>query len=103
VNTDNPATPGDAADSDPGASTPRRRRRVRGLSIRMLMLVVLVVGGWLGWICYRARVQREAVAAIVQAEGRVYYDWQVNTVPRGKALLPNPKGRSKWPHWVVAQ
>ncbi|HEV3167589.1 MAG TPA: hypothetical protein VGZ22_26530 [Isosphaeraceae bacterium] len=41
----------------------------------MLMLVVLVVGGGLGWICYRARVQREAVAAIEAAGGEVMFDW----------------------------
>jgi hypothetical protein len=41
----------------------------------MLMLVVLVVGGWLGWIAHEARVQREAVAAIMAAGGKVHYDW----------------------------
>jgi hypothetical protein len=56
--------------------TPPPRKRLRGLSVRMLMLVVLVVGGWLGWVCYRARVQREAVAAIMAAGGEVYYDWE---------------------------
>jgi hypothetical protein len=29
----------------------------------MLMLLVLVVGGCLGWICYQARVQRVELSA----------------------------------------
>jgi hypothetical protein len=49
------------------------------------MLVVLVVGGSLGWICYRARVQREAVAAIERAGGEVKFDWQAR-----------PPGRPGW-------
>jgi hypothetical protein len=32
-----------------------------------MMVLVLVIGGGLGWIAYRARVQREAVAAIRRA------------------------------------
>jgi hypothetical protein len=46
------------------------------MSVRALMLVVLVVGGGLGWLTHRARVQREAVAAIEAAGGSVIYDWQ---------------------------
>jgi internalin A len=62
--------------SNASRSAARPRKRLRGLSIRMLMLVVLVVGGGLGWICHRARVQREAVAAIRAAGGDVAFDWQ---------------------------
>jgi hypothetical protein len=43
----------------------------------MLMLVVALVAGWLGWICYRARVQREAWMAIRAAGGAVWFDWQL--------------------------
>ncbi len=35
-----------------------------GMSLRLLMVVVLVLGGGMGWLAYRACVQREAVAAI---------------------------------------
>jgi internalin A len=59
-----------------GSSIPPPRKRLRGLSIRMLMLVVLIVGGWLGWLCYRARVQGEALAAIERAGGKIWFDWQ---------------------------
>jgi hypothetical protein len=40
------------------------------------MLLIVAVAGWLGWICHRARVQREAVAAIEAAGGTVNYDWE---------------------------
>jgi internalin A len=37
--------------------------------VRGLILLVLVVGVWLGWIIRSARIQREAVAAIQRAGG----------------------------------
>jgi hypothetical protein len=46
------------------------------MSLRALMLLIAVVAGWLGWICHRARVLREAVTAIESAGGTVYYDWE---------------------------
>jgi Leucine Rich repeat len=54
----------------------RRWRRYLRFSVRGLIVVVLVVGGWLGWIVRGARIQREAVAAITRAGGRVAYDWE---------------------------
>jgi Leucine-rich repeat (LRR) protein len=59
------------------------------------MVFVLVFGGALGWIVYRARVQRDAVAAIERAGGDVWYDWQVRD---GKVV---PNGRPIWPDWLV--
>src|SRR5580700_6645570 len=41
----------------------------------MLMVLVLLIGCGLGWIVHRARVQRDAVAAIERAGGSVRYDW----------------------------
>jgi hypothetical protein len=62
---------------DASRSDARPRRRRRGLSLRALMLLVLAAGGWIGWICYRARVQRAAVDAIERKEfGEVIFDWQ---------------------------
>ena len=52
-----------------------RRFRFR-LSLRLLMVVVLIIGGLLGWVGYRARVQRQAVATLVQAGVKVGYDFQ---------------------------
>ena len=44
-------------------------------SIRGLIVLVLVIGGWLGWIVRSAHIQRDAVAAITRAGGWVRYDW----------------------------
>ena len=52
-----------------------RRWRVR-ISVRGLMVLILALGSWFGWVANRARVQREAVAAIERAGGHVYYEWQ---------------------------
>jgi hypothetical protein len=52
----------------------------------MLMLLVLMVGGSLGWICYRARVQRKAVAAIEAAGGDLIFDWQAGLAVFGASL-----------------
>ena len=57
------------------ASRPGINWRPR-LSVRALMLAVLVIGGVLGLILHRARVQREAVSAIQTAGGSVCYHWQ---------------------------
>jgi hypothetical protein len=61
-----------------------------------MMLLVLILGGALGWIAHRARVQREAVAAIVRAGGDVYYDGEWGSVrlrPRGPDWLRGFLGR----------
>ena len=52
-----------------------RRPRIR-LTVRTLMLFVLILAGGLGWVVNRARVQREAVAAVRRAGGSVSYDWE---------------------------
>jgi hypothetical protein len=59
--------------------TPRMRPwwRYLRLSVRGLMLVVLAVGGYLGWWLHLARVQRQAVAAIRGAGGSISYEWDV--------------------------
>jgi hypothetical protein len=52
-----------------------------------LIVFVLLVGGWLGWIVRGARVQRDAVAAILNAGGSVLYDSQWENgrfIPGGK-------------------
>jgi hypothetical protein len=69
------------------------RRRLR-LSLRAMMLVILLVGIWLGWQVNKAREQREAVEAIRRYGGWVHYDYEfVN----GK-LTP---GRSpRVPRWL---
>ena len=74
---------------------PRPRRRYLRFSVRGLIVVVLVIGGWLGSIVRSARIQREAVAAIEKAGGEVWYDWEWKD---GKAI----QGGSPWmPGWVA--
>jgi Leucine-rich repeat (LRR) protein len=41
-----------------------------------MILVVLLVGGCLGWLVRSARIQREAVAALRQSGGVPTYDWE---------------------------
>jgi internalin A len=44
-------------------------------SVRALIVLVLLIGAWLGWIVRSAHIQREAVAAITKAGGAVRYSW----------------------------
>jgi internalin A len=71
-----------------------KRPRVR-LTVRTLMILVLVLAGGLGWIVHRARVQREAVAAIERSGGRVRYAYE------RKDQNPIPGGKSRWPGWLI--
>jgi hypothetical protein len=52
----------------------KRKPRLR-VSIRVMMLLVLVVGGVLGWKINRTRTQRLAAEAIKAADGDLFYDY----------------------------
>ncbi len=65
------------------------------LSLRALIVLVLLIGGGLGWMVHRARVQREAVAAIERAGDKGWYDWEWSDGH------PNPSGQPRWPKWLV--
>ena len=78
------------------------RKRLR-LSLGAMMIIVLGIGGVLGWVANRAHVQRDAVAAITtprrNTRGSVYYDWQFaaaqgdkNAKPRGPKWLRDALG-----------
>jgi internalin A len=82
--------------TDPTTTPSAKRRKRFGLSLRVLMVLVLLLGGGMGWYAYRARVQREAVAAIEAAGGKVYYDWEWN----GDRAAP-PTAKPKWPKWLM--
>ncbi len=56
------------------SAAPPRSRRPFALSVRALLIVVLVLGAWLGWFVRNARIQHEAVAAVQRAGGSVAYD-----------------------------
>ena len=73
----------------------RRRLSFFRFSVPRLGLFVLLIGIWLGWIVQRAHVQRDAVAAIRQARGRVAYDWE------WKNNSPVANARPQQPAWLV--
>jgi hypothetical protein len=52
------------------------KRRWKTISLRGLLLLVLVIALWLGWIVQKARQQREAVAALQKFGGFVHYNWE---------------------------
>lgn len=52
----------------------RPKRRAVRLSVPALMALVLLIGGGIGWVAYRARVQKDAVASIHKAGGNVLVD-----------------------------
>ncbi len=70
-------------------------QRFLRFSLRGLIILVLVIGAWLGWLVRSARIQREAVAAIAKAGGYVKYDWE------WQSLSPIPTGKPMYPRWLV--
>ncbi len=80
------------------------RRLIPRLSVRALMILVLIFGGWLGWVVHRARVQRDAVAAIEKARCEVYYDFEFQVPqggPVGGRAVPAQNSPPRWPGWLV--
>jgi hypothetical protein len=67
------------------------------ISIRALVLFVLIVGSGLGWVVRRARIQRNAVAAIREAGGSYWYDWEYKEGTSTRYWTGEP-----WaPRWLV--
>ena len=62
-------------------------RRFLRISIRGLIVLVLVVDLWLGWLVRMPDIHRDAVAAIVNAGGTVNYSWGRKTV----SPIPMPR------------
>ena len=52
-----------------------KHRRLR-YSLRTMLVVVLVLSVWLGWMANRAAKQRRAVDEIRELGGQVYYDYE---------------------------
>lgn len=66
--------------------------------MRALVILVLLIGGGLGWavrIVRRAAAQHEAVSAIEKASGYVRYDWEWKNGSR------IPAGRRRRPGWLA--
>jgi internalin A len=79
-------------------SKPRKpwyRRLSFRISVRGMIVLVLIIGSLLGWLGHRARVQREAVAAIEAAGGRVNYQWAIS----GSPIRPRTS-RQPW-NWLL--
>jgi internalin A len=70
-------------------------RRFLRFSVRGLIVLVLVIGVWLGWVVRSARIQREAVAAIEKSGGAVSYEWDQG------AGIHRSRGKSWAPTWLV--
>lgn len=86
------------------ASTHHRRKLRLGLSVRALMVCIALLAGAFGWLVIQARVQRNAVAAIRDAEGVVYYDWEfvLERNDFGGAFgVMTPDGHPRGPTWLV--
>jgi len=62
-------------------------RKYLRFSVRGLIVLVMVIGVGLGLLVRSAHIQRDAVAAIVNARGLVYYDWQ--DLPGGELWAPS--------------
>jgi hypothetical protein len=79
-----------------GMETPKKRpcRSYLRFSLRGLIVLVLGIGGWMGWMVHTARVQRNSVAAIQKIDGTVRYDWE----RKGGRSIPN--GKTWGPRWI---
>ena len=72
-------------------ASPSKPRRRPVLSLRVLMVLVLVAGGVLGWQARRASIQRQAVAEIKETGGSVLYDFMIEgprVVPAASPAAP---------------
>ena len=74
-------------------------------SLRSFLVLFTVFCIWLGWKAERAHRQREAVAVIVKAGGKVWYDHQLHVVPRpwgrrGRMTAISPKAADPTPQWI---
>jgi hypothetical protein len=78
---------------------PKSWRRLLRVSVRGLAVVVLLIGGMLGWAVRSARIQREAVASIRRARAGTTYGPQYLG-----GTLYNRSEKPWWcPKWLVKQ
>jgi hypothetical protein len=70
-----------------------RVRKLMRFSMRTLVVLVLVIGGGMGWLVRCAKVQRAAVSAITGIGGSVMYNWEWN---KGRSYPGGPPSVPKW-------
>jgi hypothetical protein len=73
-------------------------RRLLRFRLRTLLIVTTLVCVWLAWHVHRTKEQRQAVAAIREFGGWVYYDYQYPDPSKRSADL---EARSPFPTWLV--
>jgi len=79
----------------------RRWRKLLRFSLRGMIVLVLVIGGGLGWLVRSARIQHAAVAAVTGVGGSVMYDWQWNNRTSYTSDASYTGGASWVPKWVT--
>ena len=84
---------------DQANAVSRSWRRYLRFSVRGLIVLVLVIGAGMGWIVRSARIQREAVAAIVNDRGGVLYDWEWSN----GEFIPGGKLRRRGGSWILLE
>lgn len=62
------------------------------LSTRGLIVVIVLIAVWLGWLVNNAHTQRDAVAALRKAGALVAYNFELSEL-----------GVAHWPKWLVNQ
>jgi hypothetical protein len=75
-------------------------RRFLRLGLRGALILILLIAAWLAWLVQQARVQRRAVTAVESCGGRVWYDWQRNSLTD---FMPDRGEPPHWPTWIIDQ
>ena len=68
--------------TDQAKPAPRFWRRYLRFSVQALIVLVLLIGGWLGWYVRSARIQRQAVLALQKGNAYVAYNGDRRRGPR---------------------
>ena len=71
-----------------------RHRRYRQFSLRTFLVVLTIVCVWFGWQVNRANQQRKAVAWVLEMEGFVKYDYEVDE--EGRYILDAKQTSPEW-------